>query len=190
MYPSQEVDLRSQILPISHNSFSKVLAGSIPVSVIGAAYWYFRGANSFQSGLWTSNMRSRALEPAEVSLTAALGLDGHTALWASLVKPRGTVLTTFMAICLLEVNSCLVDSDVTYQRLHKTAEGLRVWLWSQADLGLLALYYLLDHLLTLWNHFKSQFIYLCHGDASIHLIEFSCRLNKLTCRGIPWQSSG
>ena len=61
----------------------------------------FRGANSFQSGLWTSNMRSKALEPTEVSPTAALGPDGHTALWASPVRVRGTVLTTFMAICLL-----------------------------------------------------------------------------------------
>ena len=46
-------------------------------------------------------MRSKALEPVEVSLTAALGPDGHTALWASPIRVRGAVLTTFMAICLL-----------------------------------------------------------------------------------------
>lgn len=62
----------------------------------------FRGADSFQSGLWTSTMKTRALEPAEVLLTAALGPGGHTAVWASPVRVRGTVLTTFMAICLLD----------------------------------------------------------------------------------------
>ena len=150
----------------------------------------FRGADSFQSGLWTSTMKTRALEPAEVSLTAALGPGGYTAVWGPLSESVGLCWQHLWPPAFWMVGSCLVDADVPYRGLHKTAEGLRVRLWSQADLGLLALYYLLDDLLTLWNHFKSQFIYLCNGDANIHVIEFSCRLNKLTCRGIPWQSSG
>ena len=49
----------------------------------------FRGADSFQSGLWTSTMKTRALEPAEVSLTAALGPGGYTAVWGPLSESVG-----------------------------------------------------------------------------------------------------
>lgn len=73
------------------------------------------------------------------------------------------------------MGSCLVDPDVTYQGLHKTAEGLRVRLWSQADLGLLALYYLLDDLLTLWNHF----IFFIFYGTTLHLSLFICVMEML-----------